>query len=298
MEGDGKKTESSTSSDPDSRTGDSSTEVEKKERQSQSKEKWQTVKQKKQKAKKSKSDKTQKDKPQKEKEVKKPQNLQPFERLLTQTKAKQPTPSPSTGEWPAFKIPRLPPKPVKSYIYAPQKLKDIRIDTQPYSLPRGEVAERGGRGGQNARSTSRTRKDSVSGRGGRGRKAQDPSPQRNISYRCENPDYRIAARHDRKASLAGSGGQSPRGFISKAPKLEFNWPMTAEKFQRQVEHDPQVFYHAMIQAMPRFAQSEHIPSSSQAHAGEESDFSRTFLPGQFPEGKAQPKAKQSEKPQI
>ena len=103
-------------------------------------------------------------------------------------------------------------------------MKDIRIDTQPYSLPRGRVAGRGGRGGrggQNARSTSQTRKDSVNGRGGRG--ARNPSPQQTISYRRENPDYRIAAWHDRKASWAGSGGQIPRELLSKAPKLEFNW---------------------------------------------------------------------------
>ena len=29
-----------------------------------------------------------------------------------------------------------------------------------------------------------------------------------------------------------SGGQTPRKPISKAPKLEFNWPMTAEEFQQ------------------------------------------------------------------
>ena len=52
----------------------------------------------------------------------------------------------------------------------------------------------------------------------------------------------------------------------------------------------------MSQAMPRFAQSEPVQSTSQAHAGGASDFSRTILPGQFPERKAQTKAKQSEKP--
>ena len=168
-------------------------------------------------------------------------------------------------------------------------MKDIRIDTQPYSVPRGGVAGRGGRGGQNARSTSQTRKDSFSGRGGRGGRGnyrgRNPSPQQPTSYRRENPEYRIAARHDRKASWAGSGGQSPREPISKAPKLEFNWPMTAEKFQQQVEHDPQGFYRAMSQAMPRFAQSEPAQSTSQAHVEGESDFSRTILQDNGPKRK-------------
>ena len=104
----GNKTDNSASPDPESQTGESSPETEKEEKQSQSKDEWQIPKRKKRKSKKSTSDKKKK-----EKEVKKPQNLQPFERPSVQTKAKQPTPSPSTGEWSAFKIPKLPHKPVK-----------------------------------------------------------------------------------------------------------------------------------------------------------------------------------------